>query len=225
MGNMDPISRADSDWVLIAVEAPGPVEIHPGVNLIVPAGRRRGGVPLCLRGLLPTHNHNRKLIEYLNDCPADTFADHTIVAGIFAADSFLPFADFVRALARAGISRVTNFPTVSAYGPQIGDTLTDVGLGFERERQTLCRFRAHGFKTACAIREVRHKAMIEDDDNFTLIELARSDTQVFSKLFGQKKSVTRLMMTPNGTFPKSGRPPNIDGFVLAADTLNQARTS
>ncbi|VAW10184.1 hypothetical protein MNBD_ALPHA09-648 [hydrothermal vent metagenome] len=212
---MVPISRAKTDWALIAAEVSRPVDIRPGVNLIIPASRHPGGVPLCLWALLPTHNHNRRLIDFLNGCPTDTFAGHTVVAGIFAADSFLPYADFVRALARAGISRVTNFPTVAAYGARVGETLTDVGLGFERELQTLCRFRAHGFETATVIREVEHKAAIEGDENFALIELARSDTQVFSKLFGQKKSVTRLMMTPNATHPKSGRPPNIDGFVLA----------
>lgn len=222
MGKMISISRANSDWALITAEAPKPVEILPGVNLLVPACRHPGGVPICLWGLLPTHNHNRKLIEFLNTCPAGAFAGNTIVAGIFAADSFLPFADFARALERVGISRVTNFPTVSALGAQVGKTLTDVGLGFERERQTLGRFRGQGFETATVLRETEHRAAIDDDENFALIELARSDTQVFSKLFGQKKSVERLLMTPNGTYPKSGRPPNIDGFVLAADALKPA---
>jgi len=216
---MLPISRAKSDWVLIDAEAARPPEIHPGVNLIIPASRHRGSVPLCLWALLPTHNHNRKLIEYLDSCPPGTFGGATVVAGIFTADSFLTFADFVRALERVGISRVTNFPSVAAYGTQIEKTLADVGLGFERERQTLGRFRDHGFQTATVLREVEHRAAIKDDENFALIELARSDTQVFSKLFGQKKTVQRLLMTPNGTYPKSGRPPNIDGFVLAADQL------
>lgn len=223
MGNMGSILRAKSDWVLVTAEAAAAVEIYPGVNLLVPACGHPDSVPLCLWALLPTHNHNRKLIDVLNFSPAGAFAGHQIVAGIFAADSFLPFADFVRALSRVGISRVTNFPTVAAYGAQVGETLSDVGLGFESERRTLCRFRAEGFETAAVIREADHRAMIEDDANFALIELARSDTQVFSKLFGQKKSVTRLLMTPNGTHPKSGRPPNIDGFVLAADELNRAR--
>jgi len=195
------------------------VKIHPGVNLIIPASRHRGQVPVCLRALLPTHNHNRKLIEFLNNRPPDTFAGASIVAGIFAADSFLPFADFTRALGRAGISRITNFPTVAAYGAGVERTLADVGLGFAHERQTLGRFRELGFETATVIREAEHRTAVEDDENFALIELARSDTQVFSKLFGQKKTVQRLMMTPNGTYPKSGRPPNIDGFVLAADQL------
>jgi len=221
---MLPFSRTKSDWVLINAEASRPTEIHPGVNLIIPASRHRGSVPLCLWALLPTHNHNRKLIEFLATCPPNSFDGSTIVAGIFTADSFLPFADFVRALGRVGISKVANFPSVAAYGAQVEKTLADVGLGFERERLTLGRFRDHGFETATVLREVEHRAAIKDDENFALIELARSDTQVFSKLFGQKKIVQRLLMTPNGTFPKSGRPPNIDGFVLAADQLGAPLT-
>lgn len=217
------ISRSQSDWVLMCAQTLVPGSMHPGVTLVVPACPHPAGVPVCLWGVLPTHNHNRELIELLNQCPAGAFTGDIVVAGIFAADSFLPFADLVRALTRVGVSRVTNFPTVSVLGALVGKTLSDVGLGFERERQTLDRFRAQGFETATVIREVEHRAAVEGDENFALIELARSDTQVFSKLFGQKKSTARLLMTPNGTYPKSGRPPNIDGFVLTADELSKAR--
>ncbi len=214
------ISRIQSDWTLILAETGERIDIRPGTNMIVPAPSRPGEVPLCLRGLLPTHNHNRNLIDLLNSCPVNAFAGHAVVAAIFAADSFLPFIDIVRAMRRAGIRKVTNFPTVSAYGPLVETALSDVGLGVELEFEILARFRNSAFETAATLREVKHQKAAIEAGNFAVIELARSDKQVFSRLSTQKNAVPTLFMTPDASAPLSGRPPNTDGLVLTRDQFS-----
>ncbi len=205
--------------MLITADNYAQLATHSGVSLIVPICKRTADVPLCMQALLPIYSYNRHLIGFLKSCPAGAFIGHRVVVGIFAADSFLPFADLQRALKRVGIKQVTNFPTVSAYGVAVEKTLMDVGLGFARECAVLSRFRKQGFETATVIREVEHRTAVEDDENFALIELAQSDTQVFSKLFARKLSAQRLFMTPNASRPESGPPPNVDGLILSADNL------
>jgi len=214
---MEQDANIGPNWCIITVEACKRVVFSQETYLIVPMPKQMNRIPLCLSGLLPTHNHNRKLIKLLGDLQQGFFAEHNVVAGLFAADSFLPFADMVGALEAAGIRKVVNFPTVGAYGTLIGKTLTDVGLGFEREYETLCRFRKCGFETAVVLAEVSHKAIAREEDNFALIELARSDKQVFSKLFTQKTITQRFFLTPDATLPRSGKPPNIEGLVLVAE--------
>ncbi len=216
MGNMMQNADIEPNWRIISLDGGKCIKLSSQTYIIVPKLQQMDGIPLCLSGLLPTHNHNRKLVKLLSDLRKGFFAPHNIVAGVFAADSFLPFVDLVAALEHAGINKVVNFPTVAAYGTLIGKTLSDVGLGFEREYETLCRLRECGFETAVVLAEISHKHMAPEEDNFALIELARSDRQVFSKLFNQKSATQRLFLTPNGTLPKSGKPPNIEALVLGA---------
>ncbi len=220
---MSAITRTPLDWTLILAGSCEQIDIRPGTSMIVPASPRTGGVPLSLRGLLPTHNHNRNLIDLLNSCPVNAFAGHSFVAAIFAADSFLPFTDMVRAMQRVGIRKVTNFPTVCAYGPFVETALSDVGLGIELEFEILARFRNSAFETAATLREVKHQKAAIEAGSFAVIELARSDKQVFSRLSMQKNAVKTLFMTPDASAPLSGRPPNTDGLVLTWDQFSQAR--
>lgn len=215
-GNMSLNHRADASWNLIVTSDPNDMTLQETTNFLAPVPGQPSQVPLCLRALLPMYNYNRMLVRFLDACPVGMFARHTIVAGVFGADCFFPFADITRAFERHSIELVANFPTIVAYGQTVGNTLADVGLGFDRECDTLSRFRQRGFKTAMTIRHADEKTLAESFENFALIELAQSENQVFSKLFGQQTMKQRMFLTPNGRAPISGQPPNVDGLILAA---------
>ena len=214
MGNMNANSRIDTDWKLITSETPEALTVGFGTHFLVPEPSQPKQVPLCFRLLLPIRDYNARLVEVLNACPIGRFDGCDIVVGIFAADSFFPFVNIIRALERHKITAVANFPTVLAYGPVIEKTLDQAGLGFTRECTTLSKFRDHGYMTAVMIRSQEQKKNSEAADNFALIELAYSENQADSKLFGRREKALRMYLTPRGLFPKSGRPANIDGIIF-----------
>ena len=66
---------------------------------------------------------------------------------MFAADPFINVREMTSALARVGIERVANFPSVAQYGKAFEQSLSEVGLGVQRELAILAEFRKFGFKT------------------------------------------------------------------------------
>jgi hypothetical protein len=73
------------------------------------------------------------------------------IAGLFACDPFLRLADMAATLRRAGITTVTNYPTVQLLDGESAAALAAVGYRAEAEFRLLQRLAGEGFATiACA---------------------------------------------------------------------------
>lgn len=71
-------------------------------------------------------------------------AQHAVVA-LFCADPFLRVRDAVQILRAAGISRVTNFPTIQIIDGAAAHGFDSAGLGMQREAEVLGEFARAGF--------------------------------------------------------------------------------
>ena len=117
-----------------------------GWSLIAPA-RPAGALPAELEALLPNRRHNGDLMAGLHSSLGEaSFADGAIAA-IFAADPFINVREMTSALATVGIGRVANFPSVAQYGKVFEQSLSEVGLGVQREQAILKQFRKLGLQT------------------------------------------------------------------------------
>jgi predicted TIM-barrel enzyme len=112
------------------------------------AGHRLGGaLPPELEALLPNRRYNDDLIAGLEDLRFSPSEREDAIAAVFAADPFLNVRLVSAALARAGIRRVANFPSVSQFGETFERSLAEVRLGVERELSILAQFRELGLLT------------------------------------------------------------------------------
>ena len=118
---------------------------HLGFHLLAPA-RPSGALPLELEALLPNRRHNDDLIAGLQPLLSEAGAQGGAIAAVFAADPFINVREMTSALARVGIERVANFPSVAQYGKAFEQSLSEVGLGVRRELAILAEFRKFGLQ-------------------------------------------------------------------------------
>lgn len=119
-----------------------------------PSSRRRKGfilapflasVPPPLRelmGLLPVGRVNEATLEAAKQ-PMEDGA----VAGLLLVDPFLRFRDTALALEQAGVSRISNFPTVQLVDGETARAFDSARMGPAREVEMLAAFRDAGFET------------------------------------------------------------------------------
>lgn len=112
-----------------------------------PGHRLSGVLPPELEALLPDRRYNDDLITGLENLRLTPDLHNDAIAAVFAADPFLNVRLMAAALARAGVRRVANFPSVAQYGDSFEKTLADVRLGVERELSILGQFRELGLQT------------------------------------------------------------------------------
>ncbi len=112
-------------------------------RLFVPS-RLHGALPLELEALLPNRRHNDDLMAGLQPSIGEASG---AIAAVFAADPFINVRQMTSVLTRVGIERVANFPSVAQYGKAFEQSLSEVGLGVQRELAILVQFRKLGLQT------------------------------------------------------------------------------
>lgn len=122
------------------------VSPHRDWNLFAPA-RPSSALPAELEALLPNRRHNDDLMAGLQSPLGEASVEDGAIAAVFAADPFINVREMTSALARVGIARVANFPSVAQYGKAFEQSLSEVGLGVERELAILAQFRRLGLRT------------------------------------------------------------------------------
>ena len=125
---------------------PAVVSAHSGRRLIAPA-RPAGRLPAELEALLPNRRHNDDLMAGLHASLREASVASGAIAAIFAADPFINVREMTSALATVGIVCVANFPSVAQYGKVFEQSLSEVGLGVQREQAILKQFRELGLQT------------------------------------------------------------------------------
>jgi predicted TIM-barrel enzyme len=110
------------------------------------------GLPAELAALLPNVAYNPLLLEGL--ALRSGGAQTAEVAAIFMADPFLDLDGFARALERAGISRVTNLPSIAQYGNSFTATAEALDIGLETEWRRLAELANAGFDVFCCVTSV-----------------------------------------------------------------------
>ncbi len=130
----------------MALGAPPRVQSDRGWCLVVPA-RLHGALPLELEALLPNRRHNDDLMAGLQPSICAESDRSGAIAAVFAADPFINVRQMTSVLARVGIERVANFPSVTQYGKAFEQSLSEVGLGVQRELAILAQFRKLGLQT------------------------------------------------------------------------------
>lgn len=97
-----------------------------------------------MMGLLPVCDINEALLAALAQAPAEV--PRHCVAGLFAADPFLDPGAMARALRRAGMAGVANYPTVQLIDGATGHGLAAVGYHARSEFVRLVEMKAGGFE-------------------------------------------------------------------------------
>ncbi|MFN7177260.1 MAG: phosphoenolpyruvate hydrolase family protein, partial [Thermaurantiacus sp.] len=97
-----------------------------------------------LLALLPVLDVNALGFAALRALPAG--AGKAAIAAVFCADPFLRMHDAVQTLKAAGISRVTNFPTIQIIDGAAAHGFDSAGLGMRREAGILGEFVRAGFE-------------------------------------------------------------------------------
>jgi len=123
-----------------------PKDVSCGCSLIAPA-RSPGALPAELEALLPNRRHNDDLMAGLQSSLGEASAVRGAIAAVFAADPFINIREMTSTLAKVGIERVANFPSVAQYGKAFEQSLSEVGLGVKREQAILEQFRKLGLQT------------------------------------------------------------------------------
>ena len=126
--------------------APADISARHGWRLIAPA-RPLGALPPELEALLPNRRHNDDLMAGLHSSLREASGASGAFAAIFAADPFINVRELTSALAMVGIVCVANFPSVAQYGKVFEQSLSEVGLGVQREQTILKQFRKLGLQT------------------------------------------------------------------------------
>jgi predicted TIM-barrel enzyme len=114
------------------------------------------GVPPELAALLPNVAYNTLLLDGL--ALRSGGAKTTEMAALFLADPFLDLGGFVRALERAGISLVTNLPSIAQYGSPFVTTAEALDIGLETEWQRLAELADAGFEVFCSVTSIESAA-------------------------------------------------------------------
>jgi predicted TIM-barrel enzyme len=96
-----------------------------------------------LLALLPVLDVNARAFAALRALPQ--VAGQNAIAALFCADPFLRVRDAVQILRAAGISRVTNFPTIQIIDGAAAHGFESAGLGMRREAEILGEFVRAGF--------------------------------------------------------------------------------
>jgi len=96
-----------------------------------------------LLALLPVLDVNAQAFTALRALPVGAGQD--AIAALFCADPFLRMHDAVQTLKAAGISRVTNFPTIQIIDGAAAHGFESAGLGMRREAEILGEFVRAGF--------------------------------------------------------------------------------
>ena len=152
------------------------VQSHRGVCLVAPA-RPYGALPLELEALLPNRRHNDDLMAGLQPSIGEASGRSSAIAAVFAADPFINVRQMTSVLARVGIERVANFPSVAQYGKAFEQSLSEVGLGVQRELAILAQFRKLGLQTYQTLAEHPVPGFDPDGHAGFLIAISFDDVQ------------------------------------------------
>jgi predicted TIM-barrel enzyme len=95
--------------------------------------------------VLAAHDANESLLEAL---PASKKPGYTVYAGAFAVDMLRAPGELIRALKRAAIAGVINFPSTSFIDGEAGAVLNGLSLGIDREIEFLRACSMEGLRIA-----------------------------------------------------------------------------
>jgi len=170
--NRQPDPQADHlQWPIVPGnrEAAGAAALPAGILTTGPPFRHES-MPHEVTILLPTNRGPGPLIEAVLAQPA--LLANTIL-GLFLASPFLNVKLESARLARAGCGWITNLPSVVQQDEEFSRQLADVGLGFDRELESLAQFRAAGFRVAAVVADARSAAAAAAIDPEAMIVLPR----------------------------------------------------
>lgn len=136
--------------VAIRTRLPTAAPSGGGRLLFVPALDRFPPPLRELMGLLPVCDVNGELLAALTT-PVAAGLRSMVVAGVFAADPFLDVRELVRVLARAGVERVANYPTVQMLEGATAAELGAVGYHAGQEFARLQAIAAEGLQVAAYV--------------------------------------------------------------------------
>jgi len=157
--------------------APEVASPHRVWNLFAPA-RPSGALPSELEALLPNRRHNDDLMAGLQSSLGKASVEDGAIAAVFAADPFINVHEMTSALTRVGVGRVANFPSVAQYGEAFEQSLSEVGLGVQRELAILARFRELGLQTYQTLAEHPQASFDPDGHAGFLIAISFDDMHV-----------------------------------------------
>lgn len=138
----DLLIRAGRDGPATGHDSPPPQILAPWLDRL-PAAQRD------LVSILPVLDINGALFDALGGASETTAPRQTgaapQIAALLCVDPFLRLRDATRLLKSAGISAVTNFPTVQLVDGTAARGFESAGLGAEREAEILRQFMQDGF--------------------------------------------------------------------------------
>lgn len=123
------------------------VDLPTSVMTVVP-GFQHESMPDEVGILLPTNCGPRLFVTNIEH--AQPKLEDTIL-GLFLADPFFNVSREKKRLEQTGIEWITNLPSIEQQDVDFSSQLPDVGLGREREQNSLKNFRAAGFKIAAVV--------------------------------------------------------------------------
>jgi predicted TIM-barrel enzyme len=132
-------------------------------------------LPAELEALLPNRRHNDDLMAGLQSSLGKAHVQDGAIAAVFAADPFINVREMTSALARIGIGSVANFPSVAQYGKAFELSLSEVGLGVQRELAILAQFRKLGLRTYQTLAEHPQASFDPDGHAGFLIAISFDD--------------------------------------------------
>ena len=133
-------------------------------------GLRHIGMPEEVGILLPSNAGPKALVDALVG-QIGRLEDAAL--GLFLGGPFLNVGLEGARIAAAGISWITNLPSVVQQDPSFSEELADVGLGFERELEGLAGFRAQGFRIAVVVADAPGASLAAELQPEAMIVLPR----------------------------------------------------
>lgn len=125
------------------------VTAAPEQFLTLAARLQHDSLPPEVSLLLPNQDGVRALIPALNTLTGNPTG--TLGLGLFLADPFFVVDHRIDAIRQAGITWVTNLPSVSQYDDSIAQQLSEVQFNLNRELGRLASFKAAGFHIAATV--------------------------------------------------------------------------
>ncbi|KAA3625528.1 MAG: hypothetical protein DWQ08_09240, partial [Proteobacteria bacterium] len=142
----------------------------PDRIVTVAPGFGQSSMPDEIGVLLPTGAGPAALVEGLVEDPAPS---RGAIVGLFLAGPFLNIELEGRRLRQAGVSWVTNLPSVVQHDREFAVQLTDVGLDPARELAALAAFREQGFRIAATVSDAQGAAAAAETGADAMVVMPR----------------------------------------------------
>ncbi|MDF1749190.1 MAG: hypothetical protein P1V34_09995 [Alphaproteobacteria bacterium] len=139
-----------SSWRIFSRNRESPTIDRVAEQFITFAARlEHDSLPAEVSLLLPNQDGARALIKAIH--AAEIPAQDALGLGLFLADPFFIVDHQIDALKAAGISWITNLPSVAQHDDSFAQQLSEVQFNLTRELDRLAEFKAAGFRIAVTV--------------------------------------------------------------------------